>query len=815
MDKKLTAREKIISQLLPKGWDKKKQSYAAWIESEQFNIFWKFDASPKTKELLQKSAIDFSSVSRTPLYKNILFSDRLNPTGTICTVCKIKKKKSHVDVIYGFVFSEIVKITKAVEKKNKKLNRSDDPSEMTVGSIVHKRFTTGPSLVSSDGEFRNNFVTMAALRKCINFDSPVFELWEDIYKFISDKIINEDLVLTSSSFYPTKEVQGDEATLEHSLSATRLKGRLFAAAWFNDMFNAHENLTENHINEKYKVVMFDIIKDDMKFFTSLIKKHTMDKIMYMHGALMQFNYNTQTKFQSVFGQKIIPLNLSEIENPFNIRYKPWREYLIARRMSSLVLNNVACGFPLLVNFIYIKNTHKGLFDNDAQYGKMEKSEMVKDVAALLVKANNLTSKIIEESEIEKKIKDERKLIKSTLINKFKTLGHKIKAPIDYSSEEIIMSNVALCMFSEYVGRTFFDALLLSKKSPYYNSLVGDFFKKSNFPLFEKYIFELCYNLLCMNKHGVIHGDLHLNNVTLRPKYSKSYRDIGIIDNPKELFVVGEDEYQYLLPTVSYNTSVIDFSRSIVHIDQISEFEDPRLPKILFPIVENIDAFNLEQINKLSYLYVQLIPDMSKHRDEVFMCIKNKYDASFKLLTVMDIYKFTSSLIILFNAKESSTELPKINPLMIELVRKINRSAEIHLVTGMNKLMRDGEHESHVNQMELPMLSIIKQVFTHLLVDQNSTGTIVDVFIANREIKYNTDKFEDIPEYLTAIKYFKEEITYKPGHPVFKSKHEPLSIGEFVKKSKADFDKKRKKFAESIKVISYIAKRHREKLPTIL
>ena len=45
--------------------------------------------------------------------------------------------------------------------------------------------------------------------------------------------------------------------------------------------------------------------------------------------------------QIELGQKLIPLNISEAQNPFNIIYKPWREFLISQRVQDLVINGVA------------------------------------------------------------------------------------------------------------------------------------------------------------------------------------------------------------------------------------------------------------------------------------------------------------------------------------------------------------------------------------------------------------------------------------------------------------------------------------------
>ena len=55
------------------------------------------------------------------------------------------------------------------------------------------------------------------------------------------------------------------------------------------------------------------------------------------------------------GQKISPLNILEVQNPFNIRYKPWREFLISEKVQDLIINGICKGFPFIGDYYYIKD----------------------------------------------------------------------------------------------------------------------------------------------------------------------------------------------------------------------------------------------------------------------------------------------------------------------------------------------------------------------------------------------------------------------------------------------------------------------------
>ena len=63
------------------------------------------------------------------------------------------------------------------------------------------------------------------------------------------------------------------------------------------------------------------------------------------------------------------------------------------------------------------------------------------------------------------------------------------------------------------------------------------FDKDNFGIFTKYMFQICYNLYCLNsKLYTIHGDLHLNNITLNTILYKKNAKIDI-KNPKLLYIL--------------------------------------------------------------------------------------------------------------------------------------------------------------------------------------------------------------------------------------------------------------------------------------
>ena len=317
-----------------------------------------------------------------------------------------------------------------------------------------------------------------------------------------------------------------------------------------------------------------------------------------------------------------------------------------------------------------------------------------------------------------------------------------------------MSNVALCIISEYVGRTIMDVISLSKSSTYYNSLIGQPFTQPGYKYFSKYMFEICYNLYCMNSiGGIIHGDLHLNNATLNPLTYKNNRNVLDVLKPTVLYVLGDEKEQYAFSTCGYHTCIIDFSRSIILPEKIEQLHDASLPKS-YSIIKNLKKYQEYQVESLLNLYIHFTSDIN--RDELRILFKNHFEAVFKLLSATDIFGFTNKLLTVFNLKDKTIVTPYNK--CIELLEKINKYAEQYLTVEMNKLIMDKYYEKNILEMDWPILTIIQNCFCDFLVDNTKIGTIVDVYNINNEIKFSLNKLDNYPHtILTPKEIIKDKI----------------------------------------------------------
>ena len=673
----------------------------------------------------------YGSYNRLSAIQFFMWGLRIDTVNTICTIFKIRDVAENIDVIMAFGYSTLA------------TNTNIGGSKFINSNFKWTYLTISGSHMSKDGEYRPCFLSSKNIEEICN------DKCSDIITTISDYLkkayIIRNFIISGEHFFPDDQYKEYENILEYH--SYELYYKIASVSWFNYMYNISIHMTENNINAIYKKIMSKYETEDLIFFNILKAKYTTNMNIY-RSIFNNIITLTVTCLSNVkIGQKIIPLSISEVQNPFDIQYNPWREYLISLNLSNLVVNNISPGFFMTNSWFYIKNAKKGLFDNEIQYEKMERSEFAEHIAKLLIKAKLYT----HENMISNKQKKSNKQVNSWLNQKFKILSDKLQDPIEYAKEEIIMSNVALCFITEYVGRTLMDIIIICNKSQYYNNLIGNPFVESSHKIFNKYMFDICYNLYCMNSlSGLIHGDLHLNNVTVRAMTYKNVRDINDIKNPTVLYKIGESEQDnYIFPTVSYNMCIIDYSRTIILPEYIHKYRDTSLPKS-YNIINNMNVFQDNQVEQLLQLYISYVPESSHNKDILKLLFKSNFEAVFKLLTVTDIYGLTQKLLKLFSIKNKDYIKPHNS--CIKLITFINKTASTYLFEEMNKLISNNKYADIINKSVYPIYTIIKTCFSmHMIENISDFGNIIDIYNINNKIVYSLNTESSFPNIYSRIR----------------------------------------------------------------
>jgi hypothetical protein len=657
----------------------------------------------------------------------------------------IEQKPKKTDILY----MEILEKTHGI-----KLSPSDN--------IYINNICPSGSMISKDGEYRSGLLNWNSFQIMLKKNNDVNQVFQHIVEYFADALKERKYILLTEYYFPTDKFK-NKFQYETELLCSTNKIQFFCIVWFNFYYTYSFGFISNHVNEIFKNLMLKYQKEDMLLFKSLWNKFShgaVEDLRYICGNYIK-SYSTKLHIydKSKLGQKIIPLNLIEAQNFFNIEYSPWKEFFINNKVSDMVINNICGGFNLANSWFIIKNPDKRFYDNPSQADRLEKSGVALKIAELLSQAklytyhnindkeNDIDSKLIEIAMHNASGSKDR--ITSWLSNEFKVLYNKIQNNIDHVKENIIMSNVSLCLTTEFLGKTLYDAIFFTKHSSYYKKLVPTIFSPENHSHFKKYMFQLCYNLYCLNaKLMVIHGDLHLNNMTLNSIFYKKNVNVEV-KNPKIMYII-DNMHQYIFDNNFYDLCIIDFSRSIFNIKNYESFVLDHIP---YNIVNNKTQFHNKQVKDLlNYLYSSK-PEYIEFGTSIEMAMSHHYSEYFKVLTALDLYNLTVKFIeFLKNPSASSVKVS--DKASIKLISELNKSSEYYLTTVLNKLITERNFEE-VNDMEWPILSIIKDIFFDNHADNfaHEYDSIVDLYNFNHKMEHSLSSMKHFPPELADKKIY--------------------------------------------------------------
>jgi hypothetical protein len=758
-----------------------RNSYMKWYYDEYMKQ-WKFNKLPN----LLKYTIEpqHGSIMRMDSINAMKYKFNYNTMDMIIVVMKLNDGVRRTETNYGTLFCEIVDGIGPIRRETL-------ASEGVYGQVAFLFYSASPSFISCDGEYRARF---SMYRSALTAKREFSDIWHDLEEYVTRIKIRRQWSLYTSYFYPKLEQELKNTDVEYNVKNEMVPMTLLVIAWFQTIYSEMIGSTYTHINQNFRdIFLKDNAETDIHFIKDVIKK-------YSHERVDNFRARTSHTSSSIHGAdrymqcgyKMIPLNIQQVRDPFKLRYKPWREYFIQNKLNDLVINSIAPGFSIILDCFYIKNSRKGLYDNKSQYDRMKNSEIAKEVVQTLNEAQRNTYFATTSLQSVKKTSAQ---IKQWISAKFKKLSEKIDDPINYSYEEIIMSEVTLAFVSEYIGRTLADSISLITNNKTYDSILGYPFKEIGYDFLSKYLFEILYNIHCMNtKTGVIHGDLHLNNITIGPLY---YPDPTVITNKEKKYrvvYVLDDHHQFVFPNNGYFACIIDFSRGIVNPNMYEVLTDESLP-VTYQLVKDEEKFKAAEISALLNLYTQLYNSKNKQREELIVLLKNNYDAVFKLLTCMDVYMFSMRMARILR----QVTFP-VSKRAIDLIDKINRLSEGYIATEMNHLISDETYAKKILAEDWPIVTIMKKCFSEYNDGQvfKDAGIITDVYCYNNEMKYSVCKHEKFPPILKYAKYYDEKGVLQ----------DIPKIAENRAAAREEYEREK---LQNLTMVNYIARRHQEKL----
>lgn len=656
-----------------------------------------------------------TNVYRLTKYKRQVFVDAVN---YICTV--FHATRGEIRANYCLLFSADTKSLLSIWNNPEARRRIKRKVEAVY-------YSASPSLRSADGEYRSRIYDDGKLAM---LQREYSDIWDYLEEYVLDKIQRNGITLGYEHYNPRQELFEHGSDLAEIITTKRLMINTFIHFWLIELYNINIGLQENHINPRYNVVVFNDMDQDRKFMKRLYQTFGNERVTNMIFLLSIYPEKSADKLIPQpwsIGQKLIPMNVADVQNPFDIGYRTWREIYVNDRVADLVANFVCTSFPVMIDWLYLKSSKTGLFDNDEQQQRIEVSERARIIIAKLRETQRLTQN------------EQRGDI-------LPAIGSELDAPIDRIESRLLISNVTMGVLAENVGRTLWDVPLLEKGSRVWVSKVGSLLH--NTTTFQKYMFDLCYAIACMNiKLGVTHSDLHLNNMAI---------NINSLYTPpsgsRAVYGVGGRWYSF--PCNGHYAYLIDYSRSTVHPEYTADY---RAENKAYMNTADFEAFRDAQNDRMVNTLKGQFPNFySTHKVELERVMANHYDKFYRLYTMVDVWSFSNKL----HGHYGSNGCSRVN---LELLDRIRRSAEYYLTTGMNKFFINPEVE-----VEWPILELIQECFSQNLSTPDDGDTICDVWSIDRPMNYSTRRYELWPPYLKQVCEMKSNTSTPKAVPAFRN-----------------------------------------------
>jgi hypothetical protein len=669
-------------------------------------------------------------------------------------------------------------------------------------TVVHEFICTGPTFRSQDGEYRNRFIRY-------DLFTQLFTKYEEIFAQVEEMVVEK---LSSGKieffvdFYYPQSCRVDTKYMNEFVNTSRLAIRLYMLAWLRDFHYIHAKIPENHMNPAYQYIIYR--PEDLSTYKEIRKDvESTAKCEELIKRIEQFYMDVDDPEVTIerlsCGQKIFPLTVIEAIRTDDINYSVWREMYMTNLVSNLVLNLITPSFPFLGSWFYIQNSHAGLFDNAAMFEKYKHSDIAGDVSQQLraIDRYNYFS---------------RERQNGALSSKFLQLSKNINRAILYADSDLRLTDLSVCVTSEYVGRTLRDIPNIIAQKKHLHGLDLIFTDSATFA---KHMFEYVYAFYCMNTRlGIIHGDLHMNNVTIFRLYTMVDLEGNIlIKNPVVMYVLEPAESYITGGAAELNTDVTAVSSDESTDDEFTDENEnifgagtksrvktqaktsktakttkPAPSKVIPPItrettsyifphnglfsmvidlsravlgdvkrLENefgalyAEAYFRDQQNRLLHIINNNFPEIIEaSRAAVTRLVMENFPLMFKILSCIDVYTVTSNIKAMFSIDDIFTQGK------IKLGAGISKRLE-HLINLSSQLFHTnigaairGDIDSP-EDIEWPCVVILREVFKDFeTVAIGPDNNLVEVFRSGNQMRHDIGDYDSWGALVSLEPYWK-------------------------------------------------------------
>lgn len=580
-----------------------------------------------------------------------------------------------------------------------------------------KYICAGPTFRSQDGEYRRNMLQWKQFNEVYTEYAGDFALVEE---YIIEKMTTNKL-----SFHVDYYLRSgiDQHDIREVIDNNRLAIKLYVCCWAVDFHNIYTKIMENHLHPAYQNIIYQLdslpIYEDIRDYR---KDSDPNRIKFLIRRLTQYYEHPRIFYEYrltllAVGQKIIPMTAMELIKIGDINFPVWREIFITSQVSNLLLNLISPSFSMINNWFYIHNSNAGLFDNLAMHEKYEHSVLASDISAQLI--------TVDRANYVDKTHD-----KGPISEKFSQVSNMIHKSIIKNESSIKLTDVCICVTSEFVGRTLRDFPQLAAYNAV-NPLLSYIFTDPG--IFAKHIFEFIYAFYCMNiKLGVIHGDLHMNNATFFSLHELATNGKWNELNTHIAYIVGQSVYTFR--HVGIFSMLIDFSRGIIG--------DYATIETRFS-TRYADMYFREQRQRVMQVLGRYFPKTTaKYAAKIEALVISNFALMFKILTILDTYVVCSNLKAMILVDEIFTKnVITVNPQIIPFLDKIIQYSEDLMVKNITAAVEDKIRIPE--EIEWPNLLAIRDHFSKYLLDPETPRdeNIVDIFNSNNSVVYDIENYD--------------------------------------------------------------------------
>ena len=475
-------------------------------------------------------------------------------------------------------------------------------------SRIPAYISVSPTYTSRDGEFRRRFI-------------PLEGFLSSYEKYARELSVFEESVLTlmasaDLSFYVEMFGELVDQQVSKVIIDTRIHLMALSVALMLDLWDNKKTLLDLHVLPAYSSLITSI--------AMRIPELLQISRDFPNNIRKLFVRNSDNFLTVSCGIKVIPMYSKEVDNPFDLNLSAWRELEVAKAVGDLVVSYVSPAFAIFNQWTYIERAQIGLFENLAMHERYLRSE---EMSSSIKSLRNSRCAISLDCELPE---DSKALDPALRTYHTEELSAQLYESLEYAQSHLVVSNVAIVHTVEDVGRTLMSWPIYIKREPSLIKSCTDLFGQID--NFARLLFDYVYGAHCLQeKLGVIHGDLHANNLTVYRWGIAERNKEPLYLNPTVLFETGPrgEADSYVFPAAGISGCLIDYSRAILGPAFRPRLEAGRT-------AQYATNFYRDQVNRVMRLLHRYAPEyVSANQDAIKGVAYADFGSVFQALCAVD------------------------------------------------------------------------------------------------------------------------------------------------------------------------------------